>query len=159
MNCLPPSFKVLTFSSEHRALAVPNFTLSWYRTQKLVALDPQFIIETCFSSHPQASWTERLSGCDTEAKQNTDSNSSPRIKPSQVCLNLVRWCWLRCTQRSVLLRLGPCSCNFTPLSLPSLFSEAPSPDKVPLVILVQLQKCIWLWCLITSFRALEGVLL
>lgn len=42
--------------------------------------------------------------------------------------------------------------------LPSLSSAAASPDKAPLFILVRLQKCIWLGCLISSFRAFEAVL-
>lgn len=74
------------------------------------ALDPQLLTETCFSSHPEEIWTERHSGCGGEARQGTDSSSSPGIKPRQVRLKLVRWSLLKCTQRSaLLLHAGPFS--------------------------------------------------
>lgn len=90
-----------TCSSKFHALVVRD-------SGTVVAPDPRLILETCFSSHPEDGWTERHTSCGTEAKQNTGSGSSPRIKTSQVCLKLVRWIWLKCTWH-----LRPFSHNFT----------------------------------------------
>ncbi|NWQ79107.1 MAGI1 protein, partial [Columbina picui] len=105
---------VLTFPSEHRALAVPNFMPSWYRSQKpLVALDPWLIMEMCFSLHPEESWTKRHMGCGRVTKQDTGSNCSSSNKTSRLCLKLVRRSCLKCTQHLVLLHLDPFSHRFT----------------------------------------------
>lgn len=80
-----------------------------------------------FSPSPVENWTERHGGCGTKAQQNTLSSSSPPSEPVRFAKSS-RWRWLKHTQCSVLLHLGPLSRNFALCYLCQVFSQKYHPQ-------------------------------
>lgn len=102
--------------------------LSWHRTLKPWWPWIQLVIEMWFSPSPEENWTERHGGCGTKAQQNTLSSSSPPSEPVRFAKSS-RWRWLKHTQCSVLLHLGPLSRNFALCYLCQVFSQKYHPRQ------------------------------